>query len=194
MTIQQPMDIAGVPWYYYAPPIGANVPYWNTISAVSAIYNGADWARDVDTNNFITDIGNNKFTSSGFAAWITPTTSTTSIHRIRCRLVIPGSIHRLRDPGSSQYWSHALITLHGMTLEGLRIMSRHRSWTFMGWVRVSRWSSSHPIRSRVYQPFMYTSDSILAEIEQTLNVPCMGLTDCGANNLSDFLPLRSTWS
>lgn len=188
LTIEQQMDIAGVPWYYYAPPIGANGAYWNTISAVSAIYNGADWARDVDTNNFISDIGSSKFSTSGFAAWITPY-YVDDQHPPNSMLTGDTWIQSIVSAiQSSQYWSHALIAITWDDFGGFPDHVPPPQLDFYGMgPRVPLVVISPYSKSGYISHVMYTSDSILAEIEQTLNVPCMGLTDCGANNLSDFL-------
>lgn len=187
-TIQQAMDTAGVEWYYYAPTIGNTSSFWNTISAVSAIYNGADWSRDADTNNFLTDLGNNVFSVAGFAAWITPylvdnqhppssmATGDTWLASI------VGGIQ------GSQYWAHSEIIVTWDDYGGFTEHVAPPVEDFYGYgPRVPMIVISPYSKAGHISHLLYTSDSILAEIEQRLNVPCMGLTDCGANNLSDFL-------
>jgi len=61
------LDNAGVSWKYYAPPNTDPGYIWSTFDAISEVRNGPDWAKVVDTSNFVTDVQNNELPS---VSWI----------------------------------------------------------------------------------------------------------------------------
>jgi phospholipase C len=71
-TLGDEMDTAGKPWAFYTATIGGDLGIWSAYQAISHIYNGPDWSKDVLTpqTQFFTDISNGNLRA---LSWITPT-------------------------------------------------------------------------------------------------------------------------
>lgn len=59
-TMADSLDSAGVNWKYYAPPNTDAGYIWSTFDAINDVRNGPDWAKVVDSSNFVTDVQNNQ--------------------------------------------------------------------------------------------------------------------------------------
>jgi phospholipase C len=66
-TMADSLDNAGVSWKYYAPPNTDPGYIWSTFDAINDVRNGPDWAKVVDSSNFVTDVQNNQLPS---VSWV----------------------------------------------------------------------------------------------------------------------------
>lgn len=66
-TMANTLDNGQVSWKYYAPPSTDPGYIWSTFDAIDEVRNGPDWAKVVDTSNFISDVQNNQLPA---VSWI----------------------------------------------------------------------------------------------------------------------------
>ncbi len=71
-TLGDELDNAGISWAFYTATIHGDEGIWSAYQAISHIYNGPDWGKDIITpqTQFFSDVSNGKLRAVN---WITPT-------------------------------------------------------------------------------------------------------------------------
>ena len=192
VTIQDKLDSAGINWYYYAPPIGSVSYQWNTLSAISHIRNGADWAKDVDVANFAADVAGGAFNTTAAVVWITPTAANNQHPPASVSAGDTWLGQQVTAIKNSQYWANSLILITWDDFGGFYDHVPPPVDDFYGYGPRVPMIVVSPFAKRGYVSHtLYSSDSILAQIESTFGVPCLGFQDCNANLLNDMLSTGS---
>jgi phospholipase C len=194
-VIQDSLDAVGVNWYYYAPPIGTASYQWNTLSAIQHIRNGADWAKDVDVGNFNADIAAGGFNTTAAVIWITPT-ATNNMHPPASTATgdawLGSTVAAIKN---SIYWPHCMILITWDDFGGYFDHVPPPVNNVYGYgPRVPLIVVSPFAKPGYVGHVLYTSDSILAQIEATFSAPCLGNGDCTANTFGDMLQAQTSGS
>jgi phospholipase C len=107
-TLGDELDKAGVSWAFYAASYSSQPWIWSAYQAISHIYHGQDWSKDVIGNpaQFITDVQNGNMRS---VSWVTPTWGN-SDHAGNNSTTGPSWVTSVVNAvGESQYWNSTAI-------------------------------------------------------------------------------------
>jgi phospholipase C len=203
-TLGDELDKKGISWAFYAASYSSSPWIWSAYQAISHIYHGQDWNKDVIGNpaQFITDVANGNMRS---VSWVTPTWGN-SDHAGNDSNTGPSWVTSVVNAvGKSQYWDSTAI--------------------FIFWDDYGGWYDPEPPALKDYDglgmrlPMIIISPyakkdhvthqhlehgSILKFIEDQFGLPRMAAADKRANSPSDsfnfnqapraFVPFQAPYS
>jgi phospholipase C len=190
-TMRDLMDAKNVTWKYYAPPYNgqSDNSLWNAMAALSAVYNGPEWATNVSMPqcNIFNDIKNGTLPN---VSWVIPE-GDDSDHPSG-----PGTIDHgpewvgavVDALGKSKYWKSTAITVNWDDWGGFYDHEPPAFFDNMGGLgfRVPLLVISPYVPQNEISHTQYEFASILKFVEQTFNLGSRGTTDVRATSIGNM--------
>jgi phospholipase C len=181
-TLGDEMDDAGLTWGFYTATIGGDLGIWSAYQAISHIYNGPDWGKDVLTpqTTFFNDVQNGKLRA---LSWITPTWEN-SDHAGSGSNTGPSWVASLVNAiGESQYWDSTAIFIFWDDYGGWYdpIAPKMLDLDGLG-LRIPMLIVSPYAKKGHVSHVAYEHGSILKFVEDTFGLPRLSASDTRANS------------
>lgn len=183
-TMADSLDNAAVSWKYYAPPSTDPGYIWSTFDAISEVRNGPDWAKVVDTGNFITDVQNNQLPA---VSWII-TPSWQSEHPVNStcegeNATVTELNALMNNPA---LWNSTAVFIVWDDFGGMydHVVPPGVDTYGLG-PRVPLLVISPYARKGYISTTQYEFSSVLKFIEERFGLPALGTRDANANDITD---------
>jgi phospholipase C len=107
-TLGDELDAKGLPWRYYAMGSGDIAYIWSAYQAISGIYNGPDWKKDVisPSSQVLTDIGNGSLAA---VTWVTPSFSDSDHSSSQSKTGPDWVASVVNAVGESKFWNDTVV-------------------------------------------------------------------------------------
>lgn len=181
-TLGDELDNAGVSWHFYTATINGDEGIWSAYQAVSHIYNGPDWSKDIITpqTQFFTDVQNGALPA---VSWITPTWEN-SDHAGSGSNTGPAWVTSLVNAvGQSQYWDSTAIFLMWDDYGGWydHVAPPYADYDGLG-IRVPLVIISPFAKKHYVSHVQYEHGSILRFVEDVFGLPRLAASDTRATS------------
>jgi phospholipase C len=179
-TMGDELDSAGLTWHDYAPALGDPGSIWSAYQAVSHIYNGPDWTKDVISpeTQILTDVPNGILSN---VTWVTPDTAN-SDHPGSDSMTGPSWVASVVNAiGNSQFWDSTVIfvTWDEWGGEYDHVPPPYMDYDGDGF-RVPLLCISPYAYAGAINSTQLEAGSILKYVEQTFNLPTLASADARA--------------
>jgi len=107
-TLGDELDAKGLPWRYYAMGSGDIAYIWSAYQAISGIYNGPDWKKDVisPSSQVLTDIGDGSLAA---VTWVTPSFSDSDHSSSQSKTGPDWVASVVNAVGESKFWNDTVV-------------------------------------------------------------------------------------
>lgn len=183
-TMANSLDNANVSWKYYAPPNTDPGYIWSTFDAINEVRNGADWAKVVDTGNFVSDVESNQLPSVSWV--ITPDWQSEHPDSSTCEGENATVTELNAIMNNRGLWNTTAVFLVWDDFGGMYDhVAPPDVDTFGLGPRVPLLVISPYARPGYISDTQYEFSSVLKFIEERFNLPALSTRDAGANDISD---------
>lgn len=183
-TMANSLDNANVSWKYYAPPSTDPGYIWSTFDAINEVRNGADWAKVVDTSNFVSDVQNNQLPSVSWV--ITPDWQSEHPDSSTCEGENATVTELNAIMSNSALWNTTAVLIVWDDFGGMydHVAPPDVDPFGLG-PRVPLLIISPYARPGHISTTQYEFSSVLKFIETRFNLPALSTRDAGANDMED---------
>jgi len=183
-TMANSLDNAGVSWKYYAPPSTDPGYIWSTFDAINEVRNGADWAKVVDTTNFVSDVQGNRLPSVSWV--ITPDWQSEHPDSSTCEGENATVTELNAIMNNSALWNTTAVFIVWDDFGGMYDhVAPPDLDTFGLGPRVPLLVISPYARPGYISTTQYEFSSVLKFIEERFNLPALSARDASANDITD---------
>ncbi len=181
-TLGDELDAKNLPWRFYGTAEGNIEYFWSAYQAISGIYNGPDWTKDVidPPAQFLTDVGAGKLAS---VTWITPSFMN-SDHATSLSNTGPEWVASVVNAvGQSRFWNSTAIFVMWDEWGGWydHVPPPYEDYDGLG-MRVPLLVISPYAKKHYVSHVQYEHGSILRFIEDTFGLARLAASDTRANS------------
>ncbi|HEU5479799.1 MAG TPA: alkaline phosphatase family protein, partial [Candidatus Tumulicola sp.] len=183
-TLGDELDAAGLSWRYYTSALSpfSDGTLWNAYQAISHIYNGPDWKKDVKSpqTRIFDDVKNGKLPA---VAWVTPTCRNSDHAACESNHGPQWVTSLVNAIGQSPYWNSTAIFIMWDDYGGWydHVPPPLEDFDGLG-VRVPLLIVSPYAKTGYVSHVQYEHGSILKFIEDQFGLPRLAATDSRANS------------
>jgi phospholipase C len=181
-TLGDELDDAGLSWGYYTSSLSGRGGIWSAYQAISHIYFGADWSKDVITpqKKFFDDVSNGRLR---VVSWVTPTCRN-SDHAGCGGKTGPSWVASLVNAiGQSKYWKSTVIFIFWDDYGGWYDPAAPTRVDYDGLgLRIPMLVISPYAKQDYVSHVHYEHGSILKFIEDQFGLPRLAASDARANS------------
>jgi phospholipase C len=190
-TMAESLDNAGVSWKYYSPPNTDPGYIWSTFDAISAVRNGADWNKVVDTSNFISDIQKNQLPAVSWV--ITPAWQSEHAFQSTCEGENATVTELNTLMNNTALWNTTAVFIIWDDFGGIYDhVAPPDLDTFGLGPRVPLLVISPYARKGHISNTQYEFSSVLKFIEERFGLPALSTRDANANDITDSFNFAQT--
>jgi len=184
-TLGSELDSAGISWRYYAPPISADGGEWSAYQAISNIYEGPDWKKDVVKDSvFFSDVSGGTLPT---VSWITPTCANSDHAGCNSDTGPSWVASVVNAVGQSKYWDSSVIFVFWDDAGGWYDHVAPSKVDYDGYgFRLPLLIVSPYAKQKYVSHEIYEHGSILKFIEDRFNLPHLSASDTRANSPEDY--------
>jgi len=183
-TMANTLDNANVSWKYYSAGSTDPAYIWSTFNSIDAVRNGPDWAKILDTSNFVTDVQNNQLPSVSWV--ITPDWQSEHPFSSTCEGENATVTELNALMNNAALWNTTAVFIVWDDFGGMYDhVAPPDLDTFGLGPRVPLLVISPYARKGHISTTQYEFSSVLKFIEERFNLPALSTRDANANDITD---------